>query len=227
VSTQTLTSEQQANLRSICDAILPSGPEGPGAEDANVAEYILGQLSGGWGRGARMFREGPFIQPAHSGHGWQSAMTPAEVYRYGLDILDRYSRKTFGSAIAALDVEQRDELVSAWSTGRVEGFADVDGPQFFRTVRDNVAEGLFCDPSHGGNRDMVGWRWVGYPGVAEAHGGYRELIEDHDAPHTVAPRALDRQAGMSWSAGTDRSDGAHVRGDTPVCTEAASSSGRG
>jgi gluconate 2-dehydrogenase gamma chain len=128
-------------------------------------------------------------------------MTPAEVYRYGLDVLERYSLKTFGAAITALDVEQRDELVSAWSTGRVEGFADVDGPQFFRTVRDNVAEGLFSDPSYGGNRDMVGWRWVGYPGVAEAHGGYRELIEDHDTPHTVAPRALDGQLASSSGRG--------------------------
>ena len=93
----------------------------------------------------------------------------------------------------------------AWSTGRVEGFADVDGPQFFRTVRDNVAEGLFCDPSYGGNRDMIGWRWIGYPGVAEAHGGYGELIEDHDAPHTVAPvpyalKPLLRRVGVEMSA---------------------------
>jgi hypothetical protein len=24
---------------------------------------------------------------------------------------------------------------------------------------------MFCDPAHGGNRDLVGWRLLGYPGI--------------------------------------------------------------
>ena len=30
--------------------------------------------------------------------------------------------------------------------------------------RQNVLEGMLADPAYGGNKDMVGWKWVGFPG---------------------------------------------------------------
>lgn len=41
--------------------------------------------------------------------------------------------------------------------------AQVD-PAGFETLRTLVLEGLFGDPSHGGNVDGVGWRMLGYAG---------------------------------------------------------------
>src|SRR5690349_8312079 len=35
---------------------------------------------------------------------------------------------------------------------------------FFSLLRQNTIEGMFCDPIHGGNVDMVGWQLVGFPG---------------------------------------------------------------
>ena len=35
---------------------------------------------------------------------------------------------------------------------------------FFLLLRRNTIEGMFCDPVHGGNVDMVGWQLIGYPG---------------------------------------------------------------
>jgi gluconate 2-dehydrogenase gamma chain len=26
-------------------------------------------------------------------------------------------------------------------------------------------EGMFADPIYGGNKDKVGWKWIGFPGV--------------------------------------------------------------
>jgi gluconate 2-dehydrogenase gamma chain len=37
-------------------------------------------------------------------------------------------------------------------------------PQGFEMIRTLVLEGLFGDPSHGGNIDGAGWRMLGYPG---------------------------------------------------------------
>ena len=31
-------------------------------------------------------------------------------------------------------------------------------------LRANTIEGMFCDPAHGGNVDMVGWQLIGFPG---------------------------------------------------------------
>ena len=36
--------------------------------------------------------------------------------------------------------------------------------EFFETVRYHVLEGVFCEPQYGGNRDMIGWRLVNFPG---------------------------------------------------------------
>ena len=34
-----------------------------------------------------------------------------------------------------------------------------------RLLVEHTREGMFCDPAHGGNRDLVGWKLLGYPGV--------------------------------------------------------------
>ena len=39
--------------------------------------------------------------------------------------------------------------------------------------------GFFADPVHGGNRDMVGWKLIGFPG---AHISYRDQILDYGQP---------------------------------------------
>ena len=47
---------------------------------------------------------------------------------------------------------------------------------FFETLLANTIEGFFADPAYGGNRDMVGWRMVGFPG---AYGQYAFEVEQH------------------------------------------------
>ena len=36
--------------------------------------------------------------------------------------------------------------------------------EFFEMVRYHVLEGVFCEPQYGGNKDMIGWRLVEFPG---------------------------------------------------------------
>ncbi|HEU4599466.1 MAG TPA: gluconate 2-dehydrogenase subunit 3 family protein [Solirubrobacterales bacterium] len=183
--------EAAEDLAAICERILPGGDGRPSASQAGVPEYVEGQLAGPWGQGARMYRQGPFEEPADEGHGWQSPMTPAEVYRSGLAALDRYTAGRFGKRFAELPEDAQDEVVGAWADGKVDSFEDVDGKAFFAMVRKNVAEGLFSDPLYGGNREMVGWRWLGYPGVAAAHGGeYAERVERYEEPYSPEPRSL-------------------------------------
>ena len=31
-------------------------------------------------------------------------------------------------------------------------------------LRAHTIEGMFCDPMHGGNIDMIGWQLIGFPG---------------------------------------------------------------
>jgi gluconate 2-dehydrogenase gamma chain len=40
---------------------------------------------------------------------------------------------------------------------------------FFHNLRRHTAEGMFSDPVYGGNRNMVGWKLIGYPGAQRAY----------------------------------------------------------
>ena len=51
--------------------------------------------------------------------------------------------------------------------GKVAGFPKAKG--FFKMVLEDVYEGMFSDPVYGGNRDLAGWKLVGYPGAQRAY----------------------------------------------------------
>jgi gluconate 2-dehydrogenase gamma chain len=48
-------------------------------------------------------------------------------------------------------------------------------------------EGFFADPLYGGNRDMVSWKMIGFPG---ARYDYRDHIDKHNVPYPGGPVAI-------------------------------------
>lgn len=62
-----------------------------------------------------------------------------------------------------------------------QGELDLDAvpaPILFQALLDATIEGYFCDPIHGGNAGMAGWRLVGFPG---AYASFAQDIERHGA----------------------------------------------
>jgi gluconate 2-dehydrogenase gamma chain len=47
---------------------------------------------------------------------------------------------------------------------------------FFSLLRTHTIEGMFCDPMHGGNADLIGWQLVGFPGPRM---GYLDDVDQH------------------------------------------------
>ena len=84
------------------------------------------------------------------------------AYQRGLRELERYCTDTLGRSFAELDAEQQDEVLEQLEAGTIG--AVKDGAKFFELVRCHVMEGFFCEPVYGGNRDLVGWKLVGFPG---------------------------------------------------------------
>lgn len=186
-----LTTGERAALDALVERIFPGDEEGPGARELGVVDYLDGQLAGAWGQGGRMYRAGPYERPDHPGHGWQSPLTPAEAYRVALSAVEAAARRLHGRRLPQLADVELDGLLGALQAGRLEGLDDPPPEAFFAMLRQNVIEGLFADPRYGGNRRLGGWRWLGYPGVAAAHGGdYAERIGRHGEPYTPEPRSL-------------------------------------
>jgi gluconate 2-dehydrogenase gamma chain len=155
-------------VTAMAETIWPTDQLGPGAREAGVGYYIDGQLAGSWGQGHRFYLNGPFFAPSDTGHGWQIPMTPADVYRAFLPGYDDYVRQTYGNPYTLLTADQRTAAMTALQTGKatvaIGGTTAFASSDFYTMFRQNVLEGMLADPSYGGNKNMVGWKQIGYPG---------------------------------------------------------------
>jgi gluconate 2-dehydrogenase gamma chain len=124
--------------------IFPSDEAGPGAGEAGVAVFIDRQLAGPWGRDRHRYTQGPFEENAPAEFGHQGKATPRQIYREGLKELKGIDR---------LKPDEQDQKLK-----------QIETTLFFSLLRQNTIEGMFCDPMHGGNIDMVGWQLIGFPG---------------------------------------------------------------
>ena len=125
--------------------IFPSDESGPGANEAGVVIYIDRQLAGPRGRDAHRYTQGPFEETgAPPEAGYQGQANLGQIYREGLAALQGFDRLS--------PVEQDLKL------------KQIEDTHFFTVLRRNTIEGMFSDPLHGGNIDMVGWQLIGFPG---------------------------------------------------------------
>jgi gluconate 2-dehydrogenase gamma chain len=131
-----LTAEESKILTAIADRIFPR-TDSPGAVEIGAVQYIEIALTGDY-----------------------AALAP--IYRQGLRAIERFANAKFRRAFCLLSDAQKDQVLVDFESGAVPGFKPA--AEFFETVRCHVLEGVFCEPQYGGNRDMIGWRLVKFPG---------------------------------------------------------------
>ena len=165
--------------------LIPADELGAGAKEAGVAVFIDRQLTGAFGMMERGYRLGPWLEGTPQ-QGDQSPLTPREIYRAAIGEIEAFCRGKHGRSFAQLEAPEQDEVLRGLDEGTL-ALASVKGPSFFSLLWENVQEGFFADPIYGGNRDKVGWRLVGFPGVAAV---YTEQIERHGVPYRVEPVSI-------------------------------------
>lgn len=166
--------ERQALIVASATArIFPTDAAGPGATEGAVVVYIDRQLASPFGRDRHRFTQPPFEQGAPE-QGYQGKATPREIYREGIAIL--------GDDFDRLDPLQQD--------ARLRG---IETTYFFRLLRQHTIEGMFCDPMHGGNANLIGWQLIGYPGP---HMSWSDHIDQHyGKSYRPQPRSLNDVVG--------------------------------
>ncbi|HEU4621456.1 MAG TPA: gluconate 2-dehydrogenase subunit 3 family protein [Burkholderiaceae bacterium] len=190
-------------VESAVARLIPSDAVGPGAIEAGVPHYIDAQLAGAWGAGERLYKQGPW----HSGaptQGYQLPYTPAELFRNGLRAIDDDLRRTRNTRFDALSPSAQDAYLTALQRGEVE-LGGLPSNVFFESLLELTVEGFFGDPMYGGNRDMVSWRMIGFPG---AYASYYHLVDQHGIAFNQAPMSLaDKRDGhgMDSHAGDRKS----------------------
>ncbi len=182
-----------AFVEAALSRLIPADDLGPGAKEAGVAYFIDQQLAGAWGAHARAYRLGPWPEGTPT-QGDQSPLTPQEVYRTAIAETQSYCGAKYGKAFDALSATQQDEVLRDLQEGRITLEL---GPArwFFGMLWAKPQQGFFADPMYGGNRDKIGWKLVGFPGVAAA---YTEFIEKHNQPYRAVPVSIaDVQQGLA------------------------------
>lgn len=181
-----LTQPEVRFLDAAVARLIPADDVGPGAKEAGVTDFIDRQLVSSWGTHGRNYRMGPWREGTPQ-QGFQSRLTPQEIYRAAIRETNVHCVKRYGRAFEFLAPERQDEVLRGLEEGEI-ALESLSSRLFFGLLLRNTMEGFFADPMYGGNRDKIGWKLIGFPGVAASN--YAELLEQHNVPYRVEPVSI-------------------------------------
>ena len=121
----------------------------------------LGQRDG---HGAYFYLKGPFLDHSPPTLGYQLRFTPREIYRLGIAAANSATQQSQAKDFSQLPAADQDRFLTACEKGEAS-FASLPAAVFFAQLLANTKEGYFADPLYGGNRGLVAWKWIGFPGA--------------------------------------------------------------
>jgi len=141
-----LSEGEWALIAAITHRILPSD-DGPGAKEAQVIRFIDRELAT------------PQVKPL------------APAVKEFVASLSRW-RTRHGKSFLELDPAAQDRALATLAEGRLDLDFDQQA-ELFEFLHTLTLEGFLSDPSHGGNHDGVGWRYIAFaPGEMNHVGGH-------------------------------------------------------
>lgn len=184
-------------LRAVTGVIIPED-EDPGALSACAADYIDFLLGAFQVDPPRIYAAGP-LSGRHGGENGFSTYLPLsrvkeiawrtyiegsrgiperefngpvtglqEIYTKGLEELDKLARESAQADFKDLSQAEQERILNR---------AD---PAFLAIVFDHTVEGMYAAPEYGGNRDLAGWKYIGYEGDRQPIGYTRREVEELD-----------------------------------------------
>ncbi|MDR6712541.1 gluconate 2-dehydrogenase gamma chain [Pseudomonas hunanensis] len=175
------TKEEWAFVQAAVARIIPADALGPGALEAGAAEFIDRQMNTPYATGAQWYMQGPFKADAAPELGYQLQLSPQQIYRLGIEAADAWCKAQLGKPFAEQDSATRDQVLGKIESAEIV-FDAFPGKVFFSLLVQNTREGFFCDPIHGGNKGMVGWTQIGFPGARADFMDWVERNEPYPFP---------------------------------------------
>ena len=129
-----------------------------------VPEFIDRQLNTPYATGSIWYMQGPFNPDVPKEMGYQLPLVPKQIYNLGIADAEAWCQDKYHKTFAELSSEQQDEALGLWESGKAE-FKQLPASLFFTYLLQNTREGFFSDPIHGGNKGMVGWTLINFPGA--------------------------------------------------------------
>jgi gluconate 2-dehydrogenase gamma chain len=184
------TADEGRAVEAIADRVIPPDAQTPGGKDSGSAVFIDRQLAGPYGRQDGLYVRPPFRSGVKT-QGYQSEAGPAQQYREALAAVDRECKAKYaGKAFADLTSAEQDAVLGDLESGAL-ALKDVDGKAFFAQAIKDIQMGFFADPIYGGNRDMIAWKMIGYPG---ARYNYLDWVNRHNERFPLPPVSMTGRA---------------------------------
>jgi gluconate 2-dehydrogenase gamma chain len=181
-----LNVQEVAFLEAAADTLIPADESGPGALEVGAVLFMDRQLGGEFGRGDRLYLQGPFAEGTPE-QGYQLRMTPAELVQAGIADVNAYTQQAHQSRFEALPAAARVTVLAGLEQHRIE-LPTVPAGLFFETLLELTQQGFFCDPIYGGNRGKASWKMLGFPGI----GMYADKIAEYrNRPYSTEPIGIE------------------------------------
>jgi hypothetical protein len=187
------TSHQAAVVEDATARIAPGPGDDPaeaghaGAREADVTTYIDTMLGALEGDKPMIFAGGPWSNRHTSGPdlmdlfvtldpvtkiAWRKRLTSwQQQYTKGLEALDKLAGGDFTKAAPA----KQDKIMAKQSVST-----------FTALLFEHTIEGLYANPEYGGNRGLVGWKDIGFPGDSQPRGYTSDEVERSDGHDPIA-----------------------------------------
>jgi gluconate 2-dehydrogenase gamma chain len=179
-------------LHAAMDRLIPRDHLGPGAVDAGVPEFLDRQMQLPYGLGHLWYMDGPFVTDAPPELGYQLKLAPRDIYRTGIAAVNAYCIRTLGHAFSELDEPSRDKVLLGLEKGTITLGDAVPPKIFFSLLLDNTREGFLSDPMYGGNKNMIGWKFAGFPG---ARADFLDWVDHPNEPYPLGPVSILEKRG--------------------------------
>ncbi len=188
-----LTPDQARTIDALVSRIYPGDASDPGAHELGVVNFIDKMLAYHEGGVEPHYGEQPHAK-AYEGdqppdqmsdelgpiiwvkkdeierYGDQSTLKLLDRYRNGIGYVNAYAKSKFGAPFADLQAAQQDQIIKDMTQDLAKDFfKDPSDTAFFHMLQTHTIQGLFADPAYGGNKDMIGWKQIGYPGAQRAY----------------------------------------------------------
>jgi len=181
--------ESYATVEAACERLIPATEGHPGATALGVADYIDGLLGAFAVDPPRIWAGGPFSgrYGGEASFGEFLPLSPLEelAWRIRIEGSRGVAERELNGPVTGWQQEYRDGIAALGADFATVPAVDQDGrldalPEFKQLLYEHACEGAYGAPEYGGNRDVAGWRAIGFPGDVQPRGYTDDEVRGRD-----------------------------------------------
>jgi len=181
--------ESYATVEAASERLIPAAEGHPGATALGVADYIDGLLGAFAVDPPRIWAGGPFSGRYGGEASFGEFLRPSALeelaWRTRIEGSQGLAERELNGPVTGWQQEYRDGIAALGSDFAALPADDQDArldavPEFKQLLYGHACEGAYGAPEYGGNRDLGGWRAIGFPGDVQPRGYADDEVRGRD-----------------------------------------------